>query len=150
MEFLAQTDLLSTQFLVLYLLLLLRTPSGRWAFAPAVGLCLAIVAYDSLTLLSFALLMTGPLALLAGARREGLVGVALGLGIGCFIAAPMLWNTLVGRETWMPVDAALIDAGGLDPRLLFAPHHLPSRLEVVPAWLFGDAWPALRRPHATT
>ena len=54
-----QTDLLSTQFLVLYVFVLLRSLRRQSALALAAGLCLALVGYDSLTLLVFALLLTG-------------------------------------------------------------------------------------------
>ncbi len=139
----SQTDLLSTQFLVLYVFLLLRTLRRQPALATAAGFCLAFLAYDSLTLLVFGLLLTGPLVLMQPRRRQLAFRIALVLGIGTVLMAPLLWNTLVAGARWNPPSRALVDAGGIDPRMFVMPHHWPSRLDVVPALLFGGDWTAL-------
>ena len=44
--------------------------------------------------------------------------------------APLLCNTVVAGARWNPPSRALVDLGGIDPRMFLMPHHWPSRLDV--------------------
>jgi len=143
-----RTDLLSTQYLVFFVLLLLRTLRGGRLNAVGAGVLAAAVVYNSFThaffaaLLGVGLLATDPVSTARAWRRLGVVALVAGA-----LAAPLLWtgarSLLEDEAGWAltreKVPIEVIAEEGADPRhFLLPPHRKGPVYELATAWLPGD------------
>jgi hypothetical protein len=143
-----RTDLLSTQYFVFFVLLLLRTLRGGRLNAIGAGVLAAAVAYNIFThaffaaLLGVGLLATDPTNTARAWRRLGLVALVAGA-----LAAPLLWTVarslLVDETGWAltraKVPIEIVAPEGTDPRHFLLPPHMGGPVyELATAWLPGD------------
>lgn len=143
-----RTDLLSTQYFVFFVLLLLRTLRGGRLNAVGTGVLAAAVAYNIFThaffavLLGVGLLATDPRSTARAWRRLGVVALVAGA-----LAAPLLWagarSLLADEAGWAltraKVPIEIVTPEGTDPRHFLLPPRLGGPVyELATAWLPGD------------
>jgi hypothetical protein len=143
-----RTDLLSTQYLVFFVLLLLRTLRGGRLNAVGAGVLAAAVAYNTFThaffaaLLGLGLLVAHPTSTARAWRRLGVVALVAGA-----LAAPLLWTAARSLQedeagwhlTRERVPIEIVASEGADPRHFLLPSQMGGRLyELATGWLPGD------------
>jgi hypothetical protein len=146
---LGRIDLLSTQWVVFFVVALLQTLRGSLAAAVAGGASGALIAYNNLTHLLFgALLAAGLLVADPRGTRRSARQIGVLLAVQAALCAPLIWVWIraLGIEgtEWSPLGLELAASGGADPRHLILPQRDGAALDLLTSWLPGD-FPEIER-----